>query len=700
MNKFFTKIQQNHHKIFKVLLIIVAIGVIVFIFPREGKFKYEFQKGKPWIHETLIAPFDFAVAKTPQELDKEKEMIVDNKKLFFIKKPNVKEKSVVGFSDKMDMEYSRFFEKVSGMHDSISGKVDSSALKRKLKIVGVNILDSLYERGIIQLHSAVEGKTDDFVILLTKNNVAEDRMLGDFFTIQSAYGYINNKIAKLPKYQKDFLRALLEGFLQQNIVFDEVTTESALQAQLNKISLTTGMVQKGQKIVEQGELLNEDDYRIVNSLKREFESHTGSDTTLLKIMLGQIILVSLLFIALIRHLVVFKSPIVQSDVKISFILVLQIIFILASKAISGIENISIYLLPFCMIPLVVRTFFDHKTALYTYVISIIIISFIVDKPYEFILIELLAGMITILTVLNLKNRSQLFISSGLIFLVYAFTFFGLEIIKEGSFSAINYEFLAWYAGSALLTLFTYPIIYIFEKVFGFVSEITLMELADTNNKLLRKLNLKAPGTFQHSLQVSNLAEDGIREIGGDSLLVRTGALYHDIGKMNTPLYFIENQSTGINPHDDLMPDESAQIIIDHVINGIEIAKRFNLPDIIIDFIRTHHGTTKTRYFYSMYKKQNPDTEIDDSIFTYPGPIPYSKETAVLMMADSVEAASRSLKNYTGKSIETLVDSIIDQQIEEKQFVSSNITFRDISIIKKIFKRKLMSIYHVRVAYPE
>ena len=700
MNKFFSKVQENHHRIFKVLLIVAAIGTIVFIFPREGKFKYEFQKGKPWTHETLIAPFDFAIAKTPQEIEDETEKIIENRKLFFIKKPNVREKSVLGFSEKLDSDYPSFYLRVTKMHDSVVQEVDSITMKRKLLALGVSVLDSLYDKGIIQLHSVVEGKESDYNILLTENNVAEDKMLGDFFTIQSAYGYINHKITELPIYQQEFLRKLLESFLQQNIVFDEVTTESILQTQLNKISLTTGMVQKGQKIVEQGELLNEDDFRIVSSLKSEFESHTGSDTTLLKIMLGQLILVSLLFIAMIRHLTVFKSSIIQSDVKITFLLVLLIIFILASKAISEIENISIYLLPFCMIPLVVRTFFDNKTSLFIYLISIFIISFIVNNPYEFIFIELLAGMITILTVLNLKNRSQLFISSGLIFLVYAFTYFGLEIIKEGSFSSIDYKFLAWFAGSALLTLFTYPIIYIFEKVFGFVSEITLMELADTNNKLLRKLNLKAPGTFQHSLQVSNLAEEAIREIGGDSLLVRTGALYHDIGKMNTPLYFIENQSTGINPHDDLAPEESAQIIIDHVINGIEIAKRFNLPDIIIDFIRTHHGTTKTRYFYTIYKRQNPDTEIDDEIFTYPGPIPYSKETAVLMMADSVEAASRSLKNYTGKSIETLVESIVDQQIEEKQFVSANITFRDISIIKKIFKRKLMSIYHVRVEYPE
>src|SRR5690606_20901688 len=288
-----------------------------------------------------------------------------------------------------------------------------------------------------------------------------------------------------------------------------------------------------------------------------------------------------------------------------------IIFTLAAKAINDIENISIYLLPYCMIPLVIRTFFDHRTALFTYVISIFIIAFIVNNPYEFLMIEFLAGTITIMTVLNLKNRSQLFISSGLIFLIYAFTYFGMEIIKEGSFSDIDYNYLAWFGGSALLTLFTYPIIYVFEKIFGFVSEVTLMELSDTNNSLLRKLNLKAPGTFQHSLQVSNLAEEAIREIGGDALLIRTGALYHDIGKMINPAYFIENQSSGINPHDDLNYEESASIIINHVILGIEMAKKNQLPEQLIDFIRTHHGTTKTQYFLRMFAIENPDLNIED-----------------------------------------------------------------------------------------
>jgi putative nucleotidyltransferase with HDIG domain len=301
---------------------------------------------------------------------------------------------------------------------------------------------------------------------------------------------------------------------------------------------------------------------------------------------------------------------------------------------------------------------------------------------------------------NLRNRSHLFLSSLIIFGVYCLVYLSIGLIQKGTFVDTNWRFLGWFFGSAMLSLFTYPLVYIFEKLFGFVSDLTLLELADTNSKLLRKLNMKAPGTFQHSLQVSNLAEEAIRTIGGNALLVRAGALYHDIGKMNMPNYFIENQNSDYNPHEELEPEESAQIIIDHVIRGIEMARRYKVPDIIVDFIRTHHGTSRTQFFYFQYKEQHPDEKEFEAKFRYPGPKPYSKETAVLMMADSVEAASRSLNQYDGQSIEKLVDQIIDTQTKEGQFANANITFKDISTIKKIFKKKLMSIYHVRVEYPE
>ncbi len=327
-------------------------------------------------------------------------------------------------------------------------------------------------------------------------------------------------------------------------------------------------------------------------------------------------------------------------------------------------------------------------------------GFIVPNPYEFTIIQMIAGILTLFSIANQNKRAQLFLSSLIIFIAYAFVYFAISLIQDGAIEENSWKFLGWFVISALLTLFTYPLVYVFEKIFGFVSDVTLMELADTNSKLLKKLNMKAPGTFQHSLQVANLAEEAIRAIGGNILLVRTGALYHDIGKMNMPNYFIENQNSDYNPHEDLSPEESASIIIEHVIKGVEMARRYKLPDIIIDFIRTHHGTTKPMYFYNQYKEQHPNEEIDEEQFNYPGPVPYSKETAVLMMADSVEAASRSLKKYDGQAIEKLVNGIIDLQIKEDQFIMSDITFSEITMIKKIFKKKLMNIYHVRIEYPE
>ena len=366
---------------------------------------------------------------------------------------------------------------------------------------------------------------------------------------------------------------------------------------------------------------------------------------------------------------------------------------------NGSQSFSIYLLPFCILPIIIRAFYDTRIALFTHLVTVLIVSFMAPDRFEFTFIQLLGGMVAIFSIVNMRNRSQIFISSGVIFLTYSIAFIAITIIQEGGSDAILLTDFAWFGISALLTLFSYPLIFVFEKLFGFISDVSLLELSDTNGKLLRELASRAPGTFQHSLQVANLAEEAIYNIGGNALLVRTGALYHDIGKMEMPMYFIENQANGMNPHDEMSFDESAAIIISHVIKGIEIAKRNNLPEQIIDFIRTHHGTSITGYFYRSFQNAYPEEKIDESKFHYPGPIPFSKETAVLMMADSVEAASRSLKKYDAESIDALVEKIINTQIEQNQYANSDITFKDINTLKKIFKKKLMNVYHVRVEYP-
>ncbi len=438
----------------------------------------------------------------------------------------------------------------------------------------------------------------------------------------------------------------------------------------------------------------------MQSLKNDYETKLGSNTSFVWILIGQFIIISIIFYTLFVFLKNVSNKVFHDNKDIVFLTLVMVGFLLLTLLVLKFSSLNVYLIPFCSLPILVRTFFGNRIALFVYVITIFIVSFIVPNPFEFVLIEIVAGIIALFTILNVNKRSELFFTALTIFIAYSLIFIGFSIIQEGSIYSINWKNLNWFAISAGLTVFSYPFIYVLEKLFGYISDVTLLELSDTNNKLLRELNLKAPGTFQHSLQVSNLAEEASRAIGGNPLLVRTGALYHDIGKMLAPAYFIENQSSGINPHDDLSYEESATIIISHVINGVEIAKKHQLPEQIIDFIRTHHGTSKTQYFLRLFTADNPDLNIDDEIFQYPGPIPFNKETAILMMADSVEAASRSLKTYTLETITELVNNILDAQVRENQFINTDITFKDVTVVKKLFIKKLMNIYHVRVEYPK
>jgi|SRR5690554_6108999 len=689
MKRIIDFLKNRHGLIFKVFLFVIAVGLIVFIFPNKGKFKYEFQKGKPWPHEDLIAPFNFGVHKTDKEISDEKDKINREHKSYFYRNENIREEAISAFESQFESVW-----------ESVVDSADNFKSKSYYKSWGINFLHNIYQKGIIELHANIEGKSGEEEVLVLTGNIAEPTQLNELYTIKQAYEYLDQSIKKFNKEERSLLLGSIEDFLKQNLSYDEETNKLMLREALESISPTKGMVQKGERLIAKGELINDQRYQLVESLKIEYESKTGSSNQSSLIFIGQIILVSLMILSLGMYLLSLRPDIIRSDSKIIFLLSLIVLFVFASKTALNIENINLYLVPFCMMPLLIRTFFNTRLALFTYLVAILIIGFIAPNPYEFIIIEMIAGIITLFSILNLRNRAQLFLSSLIVFIVYSTVYLSIGLIQEGSFQETNWMFLWWFFGSAMLTLFTYPLVYAFEKIFGFVSDVSLMELADTNSKLLRKLNMKAPGTFQHSLQVSNLADEAIRAIGGNSLLVRTGALYHDIGKMHNPNYFIENQNSDYNPHDELSPKESASMIIEHVTKGIEIARRYKLPDIIIDFIRTHHGTSLTLYFYRMYKEQNPESEIDESAFRYPGPIPYSKETAVLMMADSVEAASRSLPSYDRESIEKLVDGIINRQINEEQFVTADITFKDITTIKKILKKKLMSIYHVRVEYPE
>lgn len=686
-NKIIDSLRNQHEFIFKVLLFLVAIVLVVFLLPKEAKFKYEFQKNKPWVHEDLLAPFDFAISKTEEELNAEKALVAENRLLYFNQDVALKENILNNFQEWMHQNWK-----------------DSTHLSGKDALIkmGVDQLNKIYEVGVIELVDELDGKGKDYpIFLVDSNNVGEEIVLGDVYTIKSAYDRVVRQLKDVDAAHIDLLLAGIETILQQyrNITYNAALSQKDYDNQLNQISLANGGVYENEKIISKGELVTEDKFTVLQSLKAEYETKLGSSNRSIWVVIGQLILVVLLFYAIFTFLKNVSKNVYHNNLDIGFVAIVVVGFVAITTLVLRFDEISVYVIPYCIIPLLIRTFFGNRLALFVYIIAIFLISFIVPNSFEFVLLELLTGIITIYTVLNVNKRAELFYTSVIIFVVFSISYFGFSLLQEGNIDTIAWNSFGWFGMASALTLLTYPLIYLFEKVFGYISDVTLLELSDTNNDLLRELNLKAPGTFQHSLQVSNLAEEGIREIGGNPLLVRTGALYHDIGKMLAPAYFIENQS-GVNPHDELAYEESASIIINHVIKGIELAKQHNLPEQIIDFIRTHHGTTKTQYFLRMYQNENVEQTIDESIFQYPGPIPYSKETAVLMMADAVEAASRSLKQYDSDSITNLVENIINAQVKENQFINTDITFNDVTTIKKMFIKKLMNIYHVRIEYPK
>ena len=690
MNRIWAHLRNSYSEIYKGFLLLISLIVIVSLFPEEATYKYEFAKGRPWMHDDLIAPFDFAILKSPEEITVEKAFVLANKALYFDFNIDLAEQKRSEFVEDFNLLWN-----VKYGNDRHLENLKQQSLTRGLKI-----LNTILTRGVLQPVPETENKNPDYEITLIIKNTAEKVKLSDLYTIHSAYEKINSLLAQSRDVDKDILEQLLEDSILQNVFYNENVTKTEQQKQLNQISTTYGMVQNGERIISKGEVITNNKYQILESMRAEYESKLGVQTNYWMILAGQVLLVSISLMVLIFFLHFFRKDILKDNKKVLLILLIITLMVFVTSVALSFGFQYIYLVPLCLSVMIIRVFFDTRLALYVYIITIINIGFLVPNSFQFVFMQLISGIITIFTIVNLQKRSQFIFSSFIIFLSYSAIYTGLTLIQEGNISAIKPMNYAMFAGSALLLLFAYPIIFILEKIFGLVTDVTLMELSDSNSPLLRELSMKAPGTFQHSLQVANLSEECIFAIGGDALLTRTGALYHDIGKMDQPMFFIENQVTGVNPHDEVTYEESASIIINHVIKGIEKARKNKLPDQIIDFIRTHHGTRKVEYFYVMEKKDNPDETVDVKRFTYPGPIPFSKETSVVMMADSVEAASRSLKVIDEQTINDLVENIINKQVETGQFINSNITLRDIARTKKILKKKLMNIYHIRIEYPE
>ena len=701
MKNILIKIRDNHEQLFRIFLFLLTLAVIVYVFPRQAKFKYEFTKGKPWMHETIIAPFDFSILKSVDEIKSEKEIIHSehipifnyNAAIFKLKAEEYidqfEEKWVQDKNVKKDNKFT-FFNLFK------QKKIDNSTRKYNLAIFGYDKLQAIYKKGIIQLYGDLEYEKE-LNILLKKGSVAEKLQIDQLHSITSAANEIN-LLSNLTDAEYSFLIPILLSSLEHNITYDKVASEAMLNSDLENISNTQGLIVAGQVIVNKGELVTAERYQKLLSLKQKFEGKEWNLLSYYLVLLGQIILVALSLIILFLFIKQYRVEVLNNTTKISMILSVILLMVVISSVVLSLDVNFIYVVPFCIGPIILNAFFDTRIAMFTHLIAILIIGFIVPNSFEFVFLQLIAGIVSILTVLKMYKRSQLFISVAKVIAVYFIIYISLSITHDGSFIGLDLGVLAQLAISGALTLFAYPIIFLFEKIFSLVSDVSLLELTDTNSTLLRRLSEEAPGTFQHSLQVANLAEMAALEIGANALLTRAGAVYHDVGKLKNPMYFIENQSSNLNPHDEIEFDESAEIIINHVLDGIEIAKEHNLPDELIDFIRTHHGTTTVQYFYKQFIANFPEEEVDIKAFTYPGPKPYSKETAILMMADSAEASARSLKNPTAENIDALIERVINKQIEENQFVNADITLKEITQLKKLFKKKLVNIHHARVEY--
>ena len=686
MNNIVNKLYQNNTIIYKVILFLVATTAIVYLFPKGGQFKYDFSNGQLWKYDNLYAPFDFAIQKTTEEIAKEKKEIALNSKLYFLQDFDV-EKTV-------NANYKR---RISLIKESDSLSIEEVM---RLSEIGQKVIDTIYKKGFLEVVSQQKLSNKNEIVAVRKGNEVADVIFKNLLTSKEVLKLIRNNLEQEAAYYgKIKMLNLLSEIIKPNISFDAVYSKKVVENQLKNISYTKGKVTLGKLIILKGDIVEGKKLAILSSLKSESESQVWTESNYNWIILGYTILVSLALLMLLLFLRKYRLEIYENNNKVSFIFFNVFSMIFIQTLVVKYNSDFLYVVPLSVLPIVLKAFFDARLGLFTHVLTVLLLGYIVPDSFEFIYLHIIAGIVTILTVSELYKRANLFISVAQITLIYMVTYFAFSIIKEGNASQINWTYFMLFAANGLLSFLSIILIYMYEKVFGLVSDVTLLELSNTNTKLLRLLNEKAPGTFQHSMQVANLAESAANEIGANSMLVRTGALYHDIGKMLNPMYFTENQSTGVNPHNDLSPRDSSKIITEHVIKGVELAKKHKLPDRVIDFIRTHHGTSLTYYFYMKEQELNPETTVDITKFQYQGPIPFSKETAILMMCDAAEAASKSLTMPTAQSISDLIDKIINKQMADNQFLNSDITFREIEIIKKVIKKKLMNIYHLRVEYP-
>lgn len=681
---FFLKLVHSYQTISKIFIFLCAVILVVWQMPRTVKFKYEYQKMKPWQYESLYAPFNFPIYKTAEEIKlEEDDYLKDSYPIFtydnVITKQN-REKMLADFDTKWT-----------------GNQVDKLKNKQLLE----RLYDTIENQGIIANISSLENMKPESMIDVVRDRVVKTRQVRDFYTMKTATDFISDHLLNADEgIDKAMINRLLLAHIHQNIIYSEDLTEQAREQAKSSISLTFGMVQKDELIINEGEIVTEERYNILNSLKTEYASiDSGSFFNRNLNLYGQILLVFAIFSSLFLGLRLLYSDIFKESKSINLIIIVMLMMIIPSFIIIRLYPDMIYVMPLTILAMLMVTFFNIRVAIYVQTITLIIISLAVPNPFQFFIIQYFVSLVSIFVLGKNTSRSRYFVTYASIFISYIVLKVSVSLTLDGGLDNFTWNDVGTFAMNTLFAMLTLPLSYLMEKIFGFVTDMTLLELSNTNSPLLRKLSSEAPGTFQHVMQVADLCEEALFAIGGNMLLARTGAMYHDVGKLKNPLFFTENQHGKYNMHNEMSYYESSQIIINHVLDGIEICRKYHVPEQIIDFARTHHGTRRTEYFYQMELKENPDIEVNEADFRYHGPIPFSKETAVLMMADSVEAASRSLNEKTEESISKLVDGIIDAQVNDNQFINTDLTFRDITTIKKVFKKKLMNIYHVRIAYP-
>jgi cyclic-di-AMP phosphodiesterase PgpH len=687
MKKLLTQLNHSYHLFYLAMVFIAGIGLIFLVFPGESRFKYEFQKGSPWRHETLIAPFNFAILKTDAEVKAETDSIRNTYIPYFALD------TLVGTNK--TKEFSTNLNKLT---------LENPELK-SIKSISVfpEILLNIYNSGIlpqsISTYTELNGKSE---IRQIRGNKAIKLPLEKIHSIKSAYLELNDTIRKLAgKYYPELIQKInLSDFIAENLSFDEKLNRNEQKQLFDELSSTKGMIQAGERIIFQGDLVGSEKYIILESLKKTYETKRGDNIEYLLVIAGRIVIIATLIALMFLYLIFYRRELFEHKRKLTFIIMMIVIMVFMAAIATKVNAIDIYMVPMAILPILVRIFFDSRTAIFSLMITTLLIGYFAPNSYEFIIIQMIAGIIAVFSLNRLHKRSHIVFSALWVFLSYSIVYIALALVQEGSLKTINWTTLKWFGFSSLFIFITYPLIYIFEKVFGFVSDVTLIELSNTNQPLLRKLAEEAPGTFQHSLQVANLAEAVIHKIGGNPYLVYAGALYHDIGKTRKSEYFIENQAAGMNPHDNLDYLKSAGIIIDHVTYGVQLARKYKLPEVLISFITTHHGTTQSNYFYKKYQIENPGMEVDTTLFSYPGPLPHNKEMAVLMLTDGIEATAHSLKEKSAAAFSEMIDYIVDQKIKSNQLIDADLTLRDITILKSTLLEKLVSIYHVRIEYPK